>query len=118
MSRPRFLADHDLDEHIVDGVLRREPALEIVRLRDVGMSDRSDADVLAYAVRHGFIVISHDVNTMTTEAFALMDAGEPMAGLLMVQQTKPTGPVIDSLVLIWSASDAEEWHGQVQFLPL
>lgn len=27
MSRPRFLADHDLNEHIIDGVLRREPAL-------------------------------------------------------------------------------------------
>ena len=36
MSRPRFLADHDLNEHIVAGVLRREPTLEWVRVRDVG----------------------------------------------------------------------------------
>jgi hypothetical protein len=28
------------------------------------------------------------------------------------------GPVIDSLILIWSASEAEEWSGQVLFLPL
>jgi hypothetical protein len=26
--------------------------------------------------------------------------------------------VIDSLVLIWSSSEAEEWQGQVVFLPL
>jgi hypothetical protein len=118
MSRPRFLADHDLNEHIVDGVQRREPALEFVRARDVGLSERLDEDVLAYAAQHGLIVVSHDVNTMTNAAYAILDAGGAMHGLLMVQQTKPIGPIIDSLVLIWSASEAEEWIGQVRFLPL
>jgi hypothetical protein len=72
MSRPRFLADHDLNEHILTGTLRREPALECVRARDVGMSKRSDAAVLAYAADHGFIVVSHDVNTMPSAAYARM----------------------------------------------
>ena len=53
MSRPRFLADHDLNEQIVTGVLRREPSLECVRARDIGMSERSDAEVLAYAAEMG-----------------------------------------------------------------
>lgn len=118
MSRVRFLADHDLNEHIIGGVQRREPALEFVRLREIGMSDRVDAEVLAYASQNRFIVVSHDVNTMTAEAFARIAAGQPMAGLLMVQQSKPIGAVIDSLVLIWSASEAEEWQGQVRFLPI
>jgi hypothetical protein len=37
MSQPRFLADQDFNEHIIAGVLRREPAIEFVRLRDVGL---------------------------------------------------------------------------------
>ncbi len=118
MSRARFLADHDLNEHIIDGVQRREPALEFIRARDVGMSDRADADVLGYAAQHGFIVVSLDVNTMPSSASKLLDAAGAMSGLLMAQQTKPIAPVIDSLVLIWSASEAEEWHGQIRFLPL
>ena len=56
MSRPRFLADHDLNEHIIDGVQRREPALEFVRAREVGMSDRPDAELLAYAAQQDLIV--------------------------------------------------------------
>jgi hypothetical protein len=36
----------------------------------------------------------------------------------MVQQTAPICPVIDSLILIWAASEADEWDGQVAFLPL
>jgi predicted nuclease of predicted toxin-antitoxin system len=118
MSRPRFLADHDLNEHIVDGVLRREPAAEFTRLRDVGLSDRPDSEVLAFAVDNGFVVISHDVNTMPAHAYARLAAGQPMHGLLMVHQSQPIAPVIECLVLIWSASEAEEWKDQVRFLPL
>jgi predicted nuclease of predicted toxin-antitoxin system len=80
MSRPRFLADHDLNEHIIDGVQRREPALDFIRARDVGMSDRGDAEVLVYAAQHGFIVVSHDVNTMPSHAFKLLGAAGAMSG--------------------------------------
>jgi len=64
MSRPRFLADHDLNEHLVCGVVRREPAIEFIRARDIGMHERLDAEVLTYAAEHQMLVISHDVNTM------------------------------------------------------
>ena len=118
MSRPRFLADHDLNEHIPAGVLRREPTIDFLRARDLGLSAQPDPDVLAYAAAHGLLIVSHDVNTMPGHAYARLDAGEPIAGLLMVHQTEPIGPVIDSLVLIWAASEAEEWQDRVAFLPL
>jgi hypothetical protein len=118
MSCPRFLADHDLNEHIIDGVLRREPAIEFLRARDVGMSDRPDPEVLEYAATHGLLLVSHDVNTMPACAQARLAEGKLMAGLLMVQQTQPIGPVIDTLVMIWSASEPAERHNQVWFLPL
>lgn len=118
MSRPRFLADHDLNEHIIDGVLRREPAAEFVRARAVGLDDRPDPEVLEFAATQGLIIVSHDVNTMPGHAYARLAAGQPVAGLFMVKQTHPVGPMIDSLVLIWSASEAAEWHDQVVYLPL
>ena len=118
MSRPRFLADHDLNEHIVHGALRREPAIEFIRARDVGLQEHSDAEVLAYAVTHQLIVVSHDVNTMTAEAYVRIRAGVPVAGLLLVKQSDPVGMVIDDLILIWSTSEAKEWQNTVSFLPL
>jgi hypothetical protein len=117
MSRPRFLADHDLNEHIIDGVLRREPLVEFVRARDVDMDDKSDGEVLAFASGQGLLVVSHDVNTMPSHANARMASGQAVAGVVMVQQSKPIAAVIENLVLIWSASEAEEWRDQVVFLP-
>lgn len=118
MTRPRFLADHDLNEHIVAGVLRREPAVEFVRVRDLGMSGEPDEAILEHAEREKFLVVSHDVNTMPAAAFARFSIGKSFPGVLMVQQSLPIAPVIDDLVLIWSGSDLEEWKDQVVFLPL
>ena len=118
MSRPRFLADHDLNEHIVVGIRRREPTIEFSRVRDLGMSDRPDAEILEYADQQKLIVVSHDVNTMPAAAYDRLAAGKTIAGLLLVQQTYPVGIIIENLFLIWSASEAEEWNNQVCFLPL
>jgi hypothetical protein len=118
MSRPRFLADNDFKDAIIRGVRRRESAVEFVPLRDLGFQSRSDADILEFAAENGWIVVSHDVNTMTAEAFARVAAGQTMNGLLVAHQRNPIGPVIDDLLLIWQASEAEEWLGQVRYLPL
>ena len=60
MSRPRFQADHDLNEAIVDGVCRREPAVEFLRARHAGLARSPDPTVLEYAAAEGFILVSHE----------------------------------------------------------
>lgn len=118
MSRPRFLADQDFNEHIIRGVLRREPIIDFVRLRDVGLEKCSDAEILTYASVDGRIILSHDVSTMSAAAQARLASGQPISGLLLVHQLTPLASIIDSLVLIWAASEAEEWLNQIWFLPL
>ena len=90
----------------------------MTRLRDVGLSKAPDSDVLEYAAQAGVIVVSHDVNTMRAAADARMKAGQDMAGLLFVHQRSPVAETIEDLILIWIASDAEEWMGEIRFLPL
>ena len=118
MSQPRFLADHDLNEHIIVGVVRQEPSINCTRARDIGMSEASDREILEYANNQSMLVVSHDVNTMPEAAYSLLATGETMAGLLMVPQTKPIKSIIDSIVLIWSSCESEEWNGSVTYLPL
>jgi hypothetical protein len=55
---------------------------------------------------------------MSQAAYALTESGRPMGGLLLVHQREPVAAVIDNLVLLWSATDAEEWMGVVAFLPI
>lgn len=55
---------------------------------------------------------------MPNAAYERMSSGQKMSGLLMVKQSDPVEPIIACLVLIGSASEAEEWDNQVCFLPL
>lgn len=118
MNHPRFLADHDLHGRIIDGVLRRAPAAYFARLRHVMPPDTHDPDVLAFAAAAGLIVVSHDVNTITAAAHARIAVGHPMPGLVLARQSLPVRAVIDDLLLLWTASEAPEWHGRVLFLPV
>ena len=88
------------------------------RARELGLEKSTDDQVLQYASEEGLLVVSHDVNTMTAAAEQRVKAGQPMSGLVMVHQMDPIEPSIESLILIWSASDAEEWHNLICYLPL
>jgi hypothetical protein len=54
---------------------------------------------------------------MPAAAYARLSKGKSFPGLSMIEQSSPIRPVIESLVLIWAASDLEEWTDQVVFLP-
>jgi hypothetical protein len=118
MTQPRFLGDHDLNEQIIVGVLRRAPQAVFLRMREVGLAEQPDPVIMDYAAGQGLIIVSHNVNTMPATAYTRMAEGHRIAGLLMVPQTASIGPIIDDLLLIWSTSDAAEWENQVVFLPL
>lgn len=116
MSRPRFLLDHDFNEIILRGLERREPLIEFLKVRDVGLDQKSDEEILAYAAAEQWIVISHDVTTMPAAAYSRVAAGQPMLGLILVRQQLPISTVIDDVIMFWAASEAEEWKDQVLFL--
>ncbi|MDB5289272.1 MAG: hypothetical protein JWL69_513 [Phycisphaerales bacterium] len=118
MSVLRFLADEDLRYPIVLATRRFEPAIEFATVIDLGLSGKSDDEVLAYASANGWFVVSHDVNTMTAAAEARLSAGLGLSCLFVVPQSRSNRSVAEDLVLIWSASQTEEWIGRIVFLPL
>jgi hypothetical protein len=117
MSRLRYLADHDLNEHIVAGVLRRNPSIEFLRVRDFGLHEVTDREVLSFATLSSLVVVSHDVNTMTAAALKMRSEGTLFSGLFLVPQSMRVRDAIESLVLAWAVSDDSEWQNQTVFLP-
>ncbi|HZK80442.1 MAG TPA: DUF5615 family PIN-like protein [Humisphaera sp.] len=119
MSRPKFLADNDLRDEIVRGVRDREPLIEFPRMRERGLAEYDDRDALEWAADRGYVIVSHDVNTMSEAASDRIKASRPMAGLLLIQQTTPhIGVIVDDLILIGIAAEAEELANAIRFLPI
>ena len=50
--------------------------------------------------------------------FARYTAAAPSPGVVLLREAIPIAGAIDELVLIWSASEAEEWIGRLVWIPL
>jgi len=115
--RPRFQADADFNQKIVLGLRRREPVVDVADARAGGVIGVPDPDVLHKSADRGRILISHDRRTMPAHFARFLD-GRSSPGLIIVPQDLDIGLAIENLLLVWAASDAEEWTDKVGFLPL
>lgn len=113
-----LLADEDFDGDIVRGLFRRQPAIDLVRVQDVGLMSQEDPIVLEWAATQGRVVLTHDVSTMLAAAYVRIEAGLPTPGVFAVSQSLPIGQAIEEILLLFECSVEGEWEGQVRFLPL
>jgi hypothetical protein len=113
----RIVTDNDFNGHILDGVLRVNPAFDAVRVQDTGMADVSDGEVLAWAAGNDRVVATHDRRALVGLAWARVAAGERMPGVFAAEQLAPIARVIDDLLLIDADSDHADWVNCAEFLP-
>ena len=114
--RPRFQADENLNAKIIAGLLRREPSLDFQTAKAANLLGLEDLEVLAVAARDGRILVSHDRETLPAH-FSRFIGESPSAGVLIVSQSLQIREAIELILLIWSASQAEEWSNRIGYLP-
>jgi len=115
----RFVADENFNGHILRGLLRRIPELDIVRAQDVDqLRGADDPTLLEWAAREQRVLLTHDVSTMVRHALERLRSGKQLAGVFEVHADFPIGSAIEELALVAQASFEGEWQGQVRFLPI
>jgi hypothetical protein len=113
----RFLADASLHDAIVTGCLRREPAMDFLSAHEARLEGLPDPEVLAFATRQDRILVTSDLRTMPRHFGTFLEANGQCAGVFLVKQRAPLAEVIEALVLVWSASDPDEWKNRVVEIP-
>jgi len=114
----RLLIDQDLDHVILRALLLRVQNLDVITAHQVGLSNASDPEILAWAAEQERVVITHDRRTMPYHATSRIARAEKIAGLIIVSRQLPVSQVIDDLEIIVSCSDMVEWENIVKHLPL
>jgi hypothetical protein len=113
-----FLADEDFDADITRGVLRRDPRLSITRVAEAGLLGSNDADLLEMAAQNGYVVLTHDAKTMPSHAYARLEAGLPLPGVVVVPQLLPIAVAIEEIIFLARAGTRDDVEGKVLYLPL
>lgn len=114
----RLASDADVHGDIINGLRRRAPEIDIVRVQDALPEDASDPAVLAWTAAENRVLITNDRNTMVGFAYQRAAAGEPAPGLIATTNDQSIGSAIDDILLIAECMTAEEIRNQfVVFLP-
>ena len=113
----RFQADADLNAEIVVGVLRREPSIDFQTADEASLRWVPDPEVLALAAQEGRILVTHDRRTMPRH-FADFILHHSSPGVFIIAQSVSVRGAIEELLLVWAASESEEWTNLIVELPL
>ena len=114
----RLLIDHDLDQDILRGLLRRVPDLDAVTAYEVGKSEAPDPELLAWAAETGRVLVAHDRRTMPAHAARRLAAGNDIAGVIIVSRRIPIITAIEELEIAVMCSEQDEWKNLVRHIPL
>ncbi len=114
----RLLVEQNFNGHILDGLLRREPELDVVHVRDVGLAEAADPAVLEWAAAQDRILLTHDRRTIPRFVEERTIAGLPMPGVFPVNDHLPTGQAIEELLLAIQCLSLDECKVVVKYFPL
>jgi hypothetical protein len=114
----RLVSDEDVHDDVVRGLRRRDPALDLVRVLDVGLNRTPDPIILDWAAGEGRVLITGDVNSMVGFAWGRVRSGLPMPGALALVENVGIGRVSDDILLVAQCYSADEIKDQVLYIPL
>lgn len=110
--------DEDVHDDIIRGLRRRDPALDIVRVVDVGLGHTPDPLILEWATENGRVLVTGDLNSMVGFAWGRVYSGLPMSGVLALIENVGIGRVIDDILLVAQCYTTDEMIQAVLYIPL
>lgn len=114
----RLLSDENFNGDILRGLLFQKPDLNIRRIQDVGLEEADDPFILEWAAKHNRIVLTHDRATMPDFAYNRVLAGQPMPGIIVVNDRLSVRGAIEDILLMITCSEQKEWDNLVLYIPL
>jgi len=115
----RFLLDENLSPRIKQAVLRYNQDIDILRVGDADAPSlgTSDPDILKYLHINKRLLITDNRATMPEHAYNHLASGAHHWGILEIRPKTLVKELIESICLLWEASEAEEWFDQIQWIP-
>ena len=112
----RFQADADLNQLLVSAVIRREPKINFQTAFQAKLANLDDLQVLQFAADEQRIIVTHDRRTMPYH-FAEFVKESTSSGVIIVSQQISVHQFAEDILLIWSATEMDDWTNRIAALP-
>ena len=113
-----------LDEHMPSALraqlLRRAPDLVVWMIGDPGAPRYGtlDPDILLWCEANGFLFVTRNRKSMPVHLQEHLASRHHIPGIFVVPPQMTVGVIIDQLLLVWGASEVEEYRDLLLYLPL
>jgi predicted nuclease of predicted toxin-antitoxin system len=115
----RFLLDENLSPRLQIGLWRRNPAIDVLRVGDLGAPALGtlDPEILLYLASAQRLLVTNNRVSMPDHLQVHHAAGGHHWGITWIRPGAQIGQLVDALELIWTATDAEEWQDSLEWIP-
>lgn len=119
MSKMRFLLDEHVPTALQRAVWRLDPQVEIlcVGQPNAPVKGTADPDLLVWAEERAHALVTADKYTMPLHASNHVMGGRKTWGVFILRKGFTWGDLAEDIHLRWSASEAEEWHYFLDYIP-
>lgn len=120
MKEIRYLLDENVNPRLRVQLMKREPGLSIWRIGDPGTPPAGtlDPEILCWCEENSFILVTNNRKSMPVHLKEHLGQGRHVPGILELNRDMGMGETIDELLLIWGASNADEYRDLIVYLPL
>ena len=118
-KRLRYLLDENISLAVRNQLLFREPTMDVFRVggENAPPYGTSDPAILAWIAETGYVLVSRNRRTMPIHLEAHLAQGKHVPGILLLKRRMSMGQLIEELLMIWHASEPEEYYDHIRYLP-
>lgn len=120
MNDIRYLLDENVNPVIRTELLKREPKLVVWKVGDPGAPSKgaTDLEILRWCEQNSFILVTYNRKTVPGYLKEYIDNGGHVPGIFELNPDMSIGETVDELLLIWGASDVDEFRDLIIYLPV
>ena len=115
-----YLVDENTAPALADQLRRRQPKMIVLKIGDEMAPPKGtlDPDILEWLERNGFSLVTRNRKSMPQHLKRHLAQGHHVSGIFTLRANASLGEVLDDLLLIWEASEPNEYQDQIVNIPL
>ncbi len=117
--KPRFFLDEHMDPAIQRQLRRLNLEIEINRIGEPGVPSAGtpDPEILDWLEQNNYLLVTGNRRTMPVHLADHLNSGKHIPGILLLRGAISLGELVEDLLLIWYASEVEEYTDKISFIP-
>ena len=115
----RFLLDENLSPKLKIAVQRLNPAIDILRVGDPDAPELGtlDPELLHYLELSQRLLVTDNRSTIPEHLEAHWEAGYQIWGVVWLRPSGTISQWLESMILMWEITEAEEWIDRLDWIP-